>query len=130
MFKTTLYKLRRDLYKASTLLVYLFRLNSGEESEGRIVNSNDVNKIGQAFGTAVKLKRIEVGINQEELAYRAGLARSFVSGVERGVVKASTFSVWKISTALHCQPSDIWKKAENLYLNQKALSHEESNSDC
>ncbi len=81
------------------------------------MNGSDVEKVSLAFGKAVKLRRVEVGYNQEELAFHSGLARSFVSGIERGVAKASTFSVWKIAKALNCQPSDIWLKAEGLYFN-------------
>ncbi len=70
------------------------------------------------FGRAVKLKRIELGFSQEELADRADLARSFVSGVERGASKASIESVWKLSKGLECKPSDLWLLAERI-LNKK-----------
>lgn len=70
--------------------------------------------VGVAFGKAIKLKRVEVGISQEELADRADLARSFLSGIERGVKSASIQSVWKIATALDCRPSDLWLEAERL----------------
>lgn len=68
-----------------------------------------------AFGLAVKLKRVELGMNQEALAYQAGMARSFVSGIERGTVKASIDSIFKLSQALKCRPSDLWLVAERLY---------------
>lgn len=70
--------------------------------------------VGVAFGKAIKLKRVEVGISQEALADRADLARSFLSGIERGVKSASIQSVWKIATALGCRPSDLWLEAERL----------------
>lgn len=72
-------------------------------------------KISKAFGRAIKLRRVELGYSQEELTDRAELARSFVSSIERGTAKASIYSVWKLASALHCQPSDIWSKAESLY---------------
>ena len=67
-----------------------------------------------AFGKAVKLRRVEIDLSQEALSLKSGLARSFVSGIERGTVKASIRSVWKIATSLDCRPSDIWKEAERL----------------
>lgn len=70
--------------------------------------------IGEAFGRAVKIRRIEIGISQEELAHRADLARSFLSGVEQGTKMASITSVWKLAKALDCQPSDLWLTAERL----------------
>lgn len=72
-------------------------------------------RVGLAFGRAVKLRRVELGLNQEGLADKADLARSFVSGVERGVAKASIASVWKLSQALDCRPSELWVVAERIY---------------
>ena len=71
--------------------------------------------IGMAFGRAVKLRRTELGVSQEVLADKAGLARSFVSGVERGKASASIVSVWKLAEALDCLPSDLWLSAERLH---------------
>ena len=71
--------------------------------------------IALAFGRAVKLKRVELDISQESLAYEAYMARSFLSGIERGVAKASIDSVWKLATALNCRPSDLWLEAERIY---------------
>ena len=75
--------------------------------------------IGVAFGRAVKLRRTELDLSQEELADAAGLARSFVSGIERGVSSASVQSVWKLAVALDCQPSDLWMSAERVYRDAK-----------
>ncbi|MCL1145379.1 helix-turn-helix domain-containing protein [Shewanella marinintestina] len=79
------------------------------------MDNDEVTKVGLVFGKAIKLRRIEQGLNQEELADKANLARSFVSGIERGVAKATVISVWKLATALDCKPSDIWVVAERLY---------------
>jgi transcriptional regulator with XRE-family HTH domain len=67
------------------------------------------------FGKAVKLRRVELDLSQEVLADKAALARSFVSGIERGTTKASVESVWRLAGALDCRPSDLWKTAERLY---------------
>ncbi|EGM68383.1 helix-turn-helix domain-containing protein [Shewanella profunda] len=79
------------------------------------MNEDEVLKMGMAFGRAVKLRRVELGYNQEGLADKAELARSFVSSIERGVAKASIASVWKLAQALNCNPSDLWVTAERLY---------------
>ncbi|OEG75250.1 XRE family transcriptional regulator [Shewanella colwelliana] len=79
-------------------------------------------KVGLAFGKAVKLRRIELGLNQEELADQADLARSFISGIERGVAKATVTSVWKLAIALDCKPSDIWVVAERLWTKSGLIS--------
>ncbi|SEA10837.1 helix-turn-helix domain-containing protein [Alkalimonas amylolytica] len=79
---------------------------------------SELPSISTAFGRAIKLRRVEVGFSQEELADKAELARSFVSGIERGAVKASILSVWKVATALKCKPSELWLTAERLIANE------------
>lgn len=71
-------------------------------------------EIAEAFGKAVKIRRVEVGISQDDLANKAGFARSFLSGVELGKKAASISSVWRLATALDCKPSDLWLTAERL----------------
>lgn len=76
---------------------------------------NDIDSlVMKAFGKAIKIKRVEIGMTQESLAAQALLARSFVSGVERGSVKATIVSVWKLASALQCQPSELWSIAQNM----------------
>lgn len=71
-------------------------------------------EVAEAFGRAVKLRRTELGLNQDELADKAGMGRSFLSGIETGKRKATVDSVWKLATALRCMPSDLWGTAERL----------------
>lgn len=71
-------------------------------------------EITVAFGKAVKIRRVEVGISQEALADKAGLARSFLSGIELGTKMPTTGSVWKLAQALDCKPSALWLTAERL----------------
>lgn len=68
--------------------------------------------IKTAFGKAVKVKRVENDMSQEELANGAEMARSFISRVERGAANPSVTSVEKIATTLKCKPSELWVKAE------------------
>lgn len=48
----------------------------------------------------MKTKRAELRISQEELAYRAGLHRTYISDVERGVRNLSLESIDKLAKAL------------------------------
>lgn len=73
-------------------------------------------EIEAAFGMAVRLRRTELGLSQETLAMEADVARSFLSAVERGAKQPTVKTIWKLSNALACLPSDIWKTAEQLYL--------------
>jgi CheY-like chemotaxis protein len=52
------------------------------------------------LGAAIRAERSALGISQEELAYRAGLHRTYVSDVERGARNPSLESVEKLAHAL------------------------------
>ncbi len=70
--------------------------------------------IAVAFGKAVKIKRVELGITQEALADTSGFSRRFLSGVEQGSKVASLKSVARLAQALSCRPSDLLLTAERL----------------
>ncbi|MEY2428940.1 MAG: hypothetical protein QOJ40_1825 [Verrucomicrobiota bacterium] len=56
--------------------------------------------VKKRFGLAVKNWRGRSGISQEELAWRAGLHRSYVADIERGARNASLQSIEKLARAL------------------------------
>ncbi|MFZ5722661.1 MAG: helix-turn-helix domain-containing protein [Pseudomonadota bacterium] len=74
--------------------------------------------VAEAFGRAVKARRAELGITQEELADKGELARSFVSGMERGEKAPTVNTVWKLTKALDCKPSELWLTVERLMESQ------------
>ena len=63
------------------------------------------------FGTAVKEKRSEMGISQEELANRAGLHRTYISDVERGARNPSLESITKLADALEISLPVLFERA-------------------
>lgn len=52
------------------------------------------------FGKAVRRRRRELDISQEELAERSGLHRTYISSVERGERSPTLDSIYQISKAL------------------------------
>ena len=58
---------------------------------------------------AKNLKRIreERGYSQEDLAFRADLHRTYVSGVERGVRNPTIVIVQKLAEALEVEAADL-----------------------
>jgi transcriptional regulator with XRE-family HTH domain len=60
------------------------------------------------FGRAVRKRRAELGISQEELASRAGLHRTYVADVERGTRNISLENIVKLATALNISPSALF----------------------
>lgn len=53
-------------------------------------------------------------MTQEDLSHKGEVARSFVSGLERGEKAPTVNTVWKVARALDCSPSDLWLTAERL----------------
>ena len=54
----------------------------------------------QQFGQAVRHHREVLDISQEEFAHRAGLDRTYVSGIERGHRNPSLRTIERLATAL------------------------------
>lgn len=85
----------------------------------QLVARGNALEIEVAFGKAVKIRRVELGISQIELAVEGEFSRSFLSGIERGAKAATTTTVWRLAQALKCNPSDLWLTAERLVLEEK-----------
>lgn len=66
----------------------------------------------RAFGTAVRALREKLSISQEELGHRAGLDRTYVSGIERGVRNPTLRTIRLFARELGVLPSALLKKAE------------------
>lgn len=64
------------------------------------------------FGSTVKDRRTQLGISQEELADRAGLHRTYVSDVERGVRNLSLESIEKLARALEISVSTLFERSD------------------
>lgn len=65
--------------------------------------------VKKGFGLAIKKWRRESGISQEELAWRAGLHRSYVADIERGARNASLQTIEKLSKALKVSFSTLFE---------------------
>ena len=72
-----------------------------------------IGDLKRLFGTAIKGKRSELGISQEELADRAGLHRTYVSDVERGARNLSLESIEKLAQALELSISVLFQRARD-----------------
>jgi len=65
------------------------------------------------LGTAIRAKRNDLGISQEELADRAGLHRTYISDIERGARNLSLESIDKLATALQISIASLFFNADN-----------------
>jgi len=59
----------------------------------------------EALSTVLCKRRKEAGLSQEELAYRSGIDRTYISMIERGKRKPTINILFKICDALHIKPS-------------------------
>jgi transcriptional regulator with XRE-family HTH domain len=64
------------------------------------------------FGNAVRKRRNELTISQEDLAERAGLHRTYISDLERGKRNVSLENLEKLAKALNMSISDLMMRVE------------------
>lgn len=59
------------------------------------------------LGKNVRKIRIAAGLSQEEIAFRAGLKRSYLSDLERGTRNPTVRVLGRVADALGVQPSRL-----------------------
>ena len=59
------------------------------------------------FGHNLRRLRSALGISQEELGFRANLDRTYVSSVERGHRNISIDNIFRLASALQCDPREL-----------------------
>jgi transcriptional regulator with XRE-family HTH domain len=64
------------------------------------------------FGRRLRELRRERGLSQEELAFRAGLHRTYVSSAERGERNVSLINIERLARALEIDMSDLFPPTE------------------
>lgn len=61
------------------------------------------------FGLRLVVVRKSRGLSQEDLALESGLARSYLSGVERGVRNISLVNICRLAAALKVGPDELMR---------------------
>ena len=59
------------------------------------------------FGEKLRDIRLDLGYSQEELSFKAGLHRTYISSVERGKRNISLANIKKLSDALGLKMKDL-----------------------
>ncbi len=60
----------------------------------------NIAELREHFGSAVRKRRNDLGVSQEQLAERAGLHRTYIADIERGARNPSLATIEKLATAL------------------------------
>jgi transcriptional regulator with XRE-family HTH domain len=68
--------------------------------------------VRERFGTAVKFRREELGLTQEDLAEKAGIHRTYLSDVERGTRNLSLVNIERLASALAVTMSELFAVVE------------------
>jgi transcriptional regulator with XRE-family HTH domain len=69
-----------------------------------------------SFGKHVKQIRLSKNLSQEELALKAELDRTYISGIERGLRNVSLINIVKLANALEIPQTEL--------LNFRNFTHE------
>ena len=80
-----------------------------------MVLEEEANKdISQKFGEAVRRRRLELALSQEELADLSGLHRTYISDVERAIRNITLKSAAKIASSLKIPLRDLVENKNEL----------------
>lgn len=75
--------------------------------------TDETGDFARSFGEVLKEQRRRLGWSQEDFAFEAGLDRTYVSGVERGVRNPTLLIILKLCRALGVRPSTLLRRAED-----------------
>jgi len=62
------------------------------------------------FARNLKRLRAAAGLSQEELAFEAGLDRTYISALERGLYSASIVTIERLAKALDVEPTEFLQR--------------------
>lgn len=69
--------------------------------------TNSIENLPKQLGDKVRAERSRLGLSQEQLAFKTGLDRTYISGIERGRRNPSLKNIGKIAKALKTDLSDL-----------------------
>lgn len=80
-------------------------------------------------GRNLRRERRAAGLTQEELAYRTGLDRTYLSDIERGIRNPTVLWLQDIASALSIHPAVLLVEEHEVAGVKSALSPSEPNRD-
>jgi transcriptional regulator with XRE-family HTH domain len=71
------------------------------------------------FGNILRKFREQIGISQEELAFRSNLDRSYISLLERGRRKPTINTLFALAEQFKVPPSEMIRQVEKEWIKMK-----------
>jgi transcriptional regulator with XRE-family HTH domain len=66
--------------------------------------------LGKKFGASLRKRRLQRGWSQEKFAEIAGLHRTYISGIERGIRNPTLTIIAQIADALEVPPATLLRE--------------------
>jgi transcriptional regulator with XRE-family HTH domain len=83
---------------------------SGRSGEPLPTMPRRSDNLRERFGRAVRERRLELGLTQEQLAHESGLNRSYITDVERGARNLALVNVARLVHALDMTIPEFFRK--------------------
>ena len=80
--------------------------------------NSQIPNLGPVFGEVLRRYRTDMNVSQEELAFRAGVDRTFVSRIERGIRQPTITTIVGLGLALGVSAAELVREAEAEYMRQ------------
>lgn len=80
------------------------------------MSNSEISSAGPIFGEVLRRYRSELNVSQEELAFRAGVDRTFVSRIERGLRQPTITTLIGLGLALGVSAAELVRETEAEYL--------------
>jgi transcriptional regulator with XRE-family HTH domain len=68
--------------------------------------------VRERFGDAVRARREQLGLTQEDLAEKAGIHRTYLSDCERGTRNVSLVNIERLAKGLQESMAELFKRVE------------------
>ena len=78
----------------------------------------------QALGTALKERRNELGLTQEDVAGAAEIDRPFITMIEAAKKQPTISVLWKLADALQLSPSDFAERVDQRYASYRTKARQ------
>ncbi len=73
----------------------------------RTERTSAAGKVEKAFGDALRQLRTRRGLSQEDLGFKSGYHRTYISLLERGLKSPSLQTVFRLADALGAKPAEL-----------------------